>query len=99
MRSVANMPGIGGSMGMCGLCGDGFLMEIMLGKRVQTIEITGFDKDVCLHDKCMAVLEANGPDWRSLPDGPLRRAYANADELSQAAGAVDPGVPVPKATD
>jgi hypothetical protein len=59
------------------------MLEILLGRNVQTVEIVGMDKDVCLHAKCLTVLEQNGPDWRTLPDGPLRRAYenlANADE-------------------
>lgn len=72
------MPGIGGSLGMCALCGDGFITEILLGKSVRTVGIDGMDKDVCLHDKCLKVLEANGPDWHTLPDGPLRKAYERA---------------------
>mgnify|MGYP001613218545 CR=1 FL=1 len=72
------MPGPGGSLGMCALCGEGFLLEILLGKMVNTVGVEGMDKDVCLHDKCLAVLEKNGPDWHTLPEGPLRRAYAKA---------------------
>lgn len=83
------MPGIGGSLGMCALCGDGFMLEILLGKRVQTVEIVGMNKDVCLHEKCMKVLEKNGTDWRTLPDGPLRRAYETA---SMDSGKTDPAV-------
>ena len=74
-RSIANMPGPGGSLGLCALCGDTFMLEILLGKRVQIIEVEGMDKDVCVHDKCLTVLRRNGPDWRTLPEGPLRRAY------------------------
>lgn len=77
-RGISNMPGIGGSLGMCALCGEGFMAEILLGQSVPTVEIVGMDKDVCLHKKCLAVLEKNGPDWHSLPDGPLRNAYAKA---------------------
>lgn len=85
------MPGPGGSLGMCALCGDTFMAEILLGKKVQQVEIVGMDKDVCLHDKCMKVLENNGPDWHNLPDGPLRKAYAKAaGELPESVGAVDP---------
>jgi hypothetical protein len=72
------MPGPGGSLGLCALCGDTFMAEILLGKKVQTVEIEGMDKDVCLHDKCLTVLRQNGPNWRTLPDGPLRKAYAKA---------------------
>ena len=77
-RGIANMPGPGGSLGLCALCGDTFLAEILLGKKVQTVEIEGMDKDVCLHSKCFEVLKKNGPDWRNLPEGPLRRAYEKA---------------------
>lgn len=87
MRIIANMPGPGGSLGMCALCGDTFMREILMGEKVQTVEVSGFDKDVCLHAKCLAVLEKNGPDWRTLPDGPLRKAYEEAASR-QAADAV-----------
>ena len=36
------------------------------------------DMDVCLHDKCFKVLQQNGSDWHTLPEGPLRRAYEKA---------------------
>lgn len=78
MRGIANMPGIGGSLGMCAVCGDTFMAEIILGRNVRTIEVAGFDKDMCVHDKCLTVLENNGSDWHTLPEGPLRRAYAKA---------------------
>ena len=89
IRRTANMPGIGGSLGMCALCGKTFMAEILLGQSVQTVEIVGFDQDVCLHQKCMAILEKNGSDWRTLPDGPLRLAYAQAaGELAPTSDAV-----------
>jgi hypothetical protein len=78
MRRIANMPGPGGSLGLCALCGDTFMMEILMGRKVQTVGIEGMDKDVCLHAKCFDTLKRNGPDWRTLPEGPLRRAYAKA---------------------
>lgn len=77
-RAIANMPGPGGSPGMCALCGVGFLKEILLGELVCMVEIVGMDKDVCLHRKCRDVLEQTGSDWHTLPDGPLRRAYEKA---------------------
>jgi hypothetical protein len=91
MRGIANMPGVGGSLGMCAVCGEGFMMEILLGQRVQTIEVTGFDRDMCVHAKCLVVLKDNGPDWHTLPDGPLRRAYERAAQAAPpSADAVDP---------
>ena len=89
-RSVANMPGVGGSLGMCAVCGDGFIKEILLGEQVQMIEIVGMDKDVCVHDKCLTVLQNNGPNWRNLPEGPLRRAYAEAASEKARVAAKEP---------
>ena len=89
MRRIANMPGPGGSIGMCALCGDTFLAEILMGKKVQTVEIVGMDKDVCLHDKCLKVLQKNGSDWHTLPEGPLRRAYAKVAGETQESVAVN----------
>lgn len=80
MRGIANMPGPGGSLGMCALCGDTFMFTMEM---VQMVAIKGMDKDVCLHEKCMKVLEANGSDWHTLPEGPLRRAYATAAKSSE----------------
>lgn len=77
-KTVANMPGPGGSLGMCVLCGQTFLAEILQRKQVQIIEIEGMNKMVCIHDHCLKLLEVNGSDWRTLPDGPLRRAYVEA---------------------
>ncbi len=60
------------------MCGDTFLKEILMGETVQTIGVEGFDKDMCVHIKCLDVLKQNGPDWHTLPIGPLRRAYEKA---------------------
>ena len=80
-RRIANMPGPGGSLGLCALCGDTFLREILMGEMVQTVEIVGMDNDVCLHKKCLEVLNNNGPNWRNLPEGPLRRAYESNEKV------------------
>lgn len=77
-RGIANMPGPGGSLGMCALCGNSFMAEILLGTTAQIVSIEGMDQDVCLHQTCAKVLKKNGPDWHTLPDGPLRRAYEEA---------------------
>ena len=70
---------------MCALCGETFMAEILLGKKISTVEIVGMDKDICLHEKCLKVLEQNGPDWHRLPEGPLRRAYEKAAAAREAA--------------
>ena len=74
-RGIANMPGPGGSLGLCALCSGTFMAEIVMGTPIQTAAIAGLDTDVCLHRTCMTTLEKNGSDWHTLPEGPLRRAY------------------------
>ena len=78
--SVGNLPGIGGSIGMCPVCGKGFLAEILLGKSVPQIEIVGLEPSThCVHDKCNKLLKkVQGKSYELLPDGPLKAAYAKA---------------------
>lgn len=68
-------PGIGGSLGQCVLCGDSFALEVLLGESVPRIGIDGFSKDLPVHQKCVDAIKPGDP-WESLPEGPLRREYA-----------------------
>ena len=71
-----SIPGVGGSLGECILCGDTFLKEIMFNQTVPTIQIDGFSMALPIHrEKCLPTLQANGPNWRNLPDGPLRKEF------------------------
>ena len=76
-----SVPGIGGSLGECIICGTSFAMEVMLGRFIHTISIDGFDCDVGMpvHDKCLTVLQENQNDWHGLPDGPLRQELAKSE--------------------
>ena len=48
----------------------------MLDQTVPTVRVEGFDVDLPIHrEKCLSALEKNGPDWRTLPDGPLRKEF------------------------
>ena len=72
-----DIPGIGGSLGECVFCGESFLKEIMLNHSVAMIHLDGFDSALPIHkETCLPALERNGPDWKLLPDGPLRREFA-----------------------
>jgi hypothetical protein len=79
-KRIANMPGPGGSLGMCGVCGNTFLTEIILNQMVQTVGIDGLTHDICVHDRCMQSLKDAGPDWHKLPDGPLRELFKKAND-------------------
>ena len=76
---IAGMPGIGGSLGECQVCGKPFLGEIILGKDVMTGRVGGIDCEVAVHKECAEQLVAGGP-WEELPEGPIRRAFAKANE-------------------
>lgn len=81
-----SIPGPGGSLGECIVCGQTFLAEILLGTIVQMVEIGGFDRQLPVHNKCLETLQAvmdSGGDWKKLPAGPLR------DEFGKASGDAD----------
>lgn len=74
-----DIPGPGGSLGECPLCGECFAAEIMLGKTIKMVSMDGFDTGLPMHDKCVELLEGlRGSEWTALPDGPLRKEYAKA---------------------
>ena len=70
---IAGMPGIGGSLGECQVCGKSFMTDILLGKSVMTGRIPGMNCDVAVHSECAKMLD--GEPWDKLPDGPIRRAF------------------------
>jgi hypothetical protein len=79
-----SIPGVGGSLGECILCGETFLQEILLNQTVPTVRIEGFNRDLPIHkEKCLPLLEKNGTDWHTLPDGPLRKEFEKNYGLSE----------------
>jgi hypothetical protein len=70
-----NIPGINGSLGECVICGDTFLFEIVMAKRIKWITVTGFDRDLPAHEKCARKAQAIKGDWHNLPPGPLRSEF------------------------
>lgn len=82
---IYGMPGPGGSLGQCALCGKSFVTETLMSlcgspnSQIHTIAIDGIDGDLCLHAKCQEKLEAlRGKGWEALPEGPLRDFYGQA---------------------
>ena len=72
--SIFGMPGVGGSLGQCALCGECFAAEIMLGKNVGTFRLPGIEGTLCGHDKCLDEFE--GKTMLDLPEAsPLRQLY------------------------
>jgi hypothetical protein len=75
-----NLPGLGGSLGECVLCGNTFAREILLGETVPIIGVAAFgDHDLPIHAKCLDELKKlDLSNWSNLPEGPLRRCYAES---------------------
>lgn len=68
-------PGIGGSLGECVICGKDFALEVMLGRTISTAKLEGFERELPMHKKCLDAVPED-MSWEKLPDGPLRREFA-----------------------
>ena len=68
------MPGPGGSLGECALCGKPFVAEILLGRTVQSFKVAGCEQELFGHDQC--IKEYEGKQVTDLPpESALRKAY------------------------
>ena len=87
MNKFWGMPGPGGNLGKCAMCGDSFVGEILGHKGVESFHVDGIDEELFAHDKCIETLKSivaggNG-EWTSLPKGPLREAFERAEAESK----------------
>lgn len=76
------IPGIGGSLGKCAVCGESFALEIMLHRSVDSIKVPGCEADLPVHSKCADLaLSLQGP-WAEIrdkfPEGPMKKAFDEA---------------------
>ena len=77
MNDPVGMPGIGGSLGQCALCGGNFLFEILMGKTVKTITVDGCEQTLFAHKSCIKRYSIS--EYKDLPlSSPLRQAYERA---------------------
>lgn len=73
------IPGIGGSLGQCQVCGKNFMMEILMGRKVTSLEMSNFpDQVLYVHTVCRSLLK-DGMDPESLPEGPIRTALMESN--------------------
>lgn len=69
------MPGPGGSLGTCALCGECFMVEIVMGASVKSFKQAGSSTTFYGHDKCLEDAK-NFKTLLDLPEkSPLRQAY------------------------
>lgn len=75
MSEHFGIPGIGGSLGQCALCGAPFVFEILTGKEVKSFTQGGCDTTFYAHDKCLEDAKSC-KTLLDLPEAsPLRKAY------------------------
>lgn len=69
------MPGPGGSLGKCALCGETFAVEVLTGASVKSFTQAGSSTTFYGHDKCLE----SAKSCKTLLDlpaaSPLRQAY------------------------
>lgn len=69
------IPGVGGSLGCCALCGEPFVAEILFGRSVKSFTQAGSSTMFYGHDKCLE----DAKSCKTLLDlpaaSPLRQAY------------------------
>lgn len=87
MSEHFGIPGVGGSLGMCAVCGQSFALDILKGNACQPFTVGNVDVTMYAHNpKCVTelknALDTDGtivPD--KLPEGPLRRALTPVQVL------------------
>jgi hypothetical protein len=83
-KPIRAMPGPGGSLGECGVCGKSFAFEILTGQHVRIVGHPDLQQDFPVHQSCHVLLEQfnESHDWHMLPDGPLRKVFElNAERV------------------
>ncbi len=62
----------------CDVCGD----YILLDKSINPFIVNGIEQALHCHDTCVAVVHTaiDAKNWRLLPEGRLRRAYAQQEQ-------------------
>ena len=85
------MPGPGGSLGTCAVCGGPFAVEVLMGKNVKTFTVGFIEGELYAHDHCEDTMRAAFTVAMKQPEGDAQ-AIALRDELAE-------GSPIRKALD
>lgn len=90
MSRAYGMPGPGGSLGECALCGEGFISEILFGRNVKSFTVRGCSTELFGHDKCLK--EFQGKTMLDLPTkSALRQAYEKQEQERTSAALLQQG--------
>lgn len=73
------MPGPGGSLGQCALCGINFMGVVLGVENMRSFTVDGCDQTLYGHDHCLKAF--NGKEWTDLPKSPLRMAFDHLEKF------------------
>jgi hypothetical protein len=77
------LPGINGSLGVCAVCGENFLRDILTNAKIKTFELDGVNGTLCAHEKCFPLLK-DGMDVLTLPEeSPIRQAFTRHNSQTE----------------
>lgn len=80
MKGHFGMPGPGGSLGQCALCGENFLMEILTGQTVKSFDVDGCNQTLYAHKGCAEKFHGKPISADDLPPkSPLRVAFSKPE--------------------
>ncbi len=80
MKAPFGMPGPGGSLGKCAVCGENFLAEIILGQTVPSFELEGVNNQLFAHKRCLPIAKKAKTIEDYPESSPLRAAVLAAKE-------------------
>lgn len=83
------IPGVGGSLGSCAICGEAFVRECILGESVSGLRIGGFSESLPVHDKCADLVVNLQGSWEEIranfPKGPMYDCFEEEFQSGQTA--------------
>jgi hypothetical protein len=82
------IPGVGGSLGQCAICGEPFAFEIITGASVKSFKQAGSDTTFYGHDECLEDAKRYKTLLDLPPESPLRQLYER-QQTEQNAGSTD----------
>ena len=74
-----SIPGVGGSLGQCVVCGETFVAELVLGESVGSLCIEGINANLPAHHACAEKVTKMCGKWKDVrdgfPEGPLKKCF------------------------
>jgi len=70
---------------ICDVCGK-YILPLDENERVNFFSVKGIEEKLCCDNACKEILKSCGKDWKKLPDGRLKKAFQEYENLNQKKG-------------